>query len=263
MGGCAAGGAVIADTQTYNPTTNAWSTGVPLPAPACAAVAAVANGVLFVIGGSLDDAGFTVLNSVWAYSPKTKRWSARAPMPTARDGAVAVVVNNTIYIIGGNGGSTGAGPTPLATVESYIPATDTWQEESPLLTAKVSTSAGRLGSTTSGFTIIDADGYLTSADTGDNEAFNVATNSWSALTPDSTLREAACFGTIGSRLYVAGGWNGSSVINSAESFNSSTEHLENAGSHAVGDRLGRFGRVQGKIVLFRRVAEFLQRRYRQ
>jgi len=216
VGGCVSGWDVIADTQIYDPATESWSTGASVPSPTCSAVAAVVKNVLYVIGGSSDAQGFTVLSSVWAYSPKTKEWSAMADMPTARDGAAVAVVNNTIYVIGGNVGGNGVW---VATVESYTPATNTWQEESPMLTAKTNTSAGLFGSKTGGYTIVDGDGYSLSGETGDNEAYDVLTNTWSALSSDPTPRDASCSGAIGSSLYVAGGRGSNGVaIGTNESF---------------------------------------------
>jgi N-acetylneuraminic acid mutarotase len=200
--------AAVADTQVFDPATNVWTTGVPLPAPLSDAAAAVVNNVLYVIGGYGSDAsgGSPPTNTVWAYHPKTKKWSEKAAMLTARDVAAAVVANNIIYVIGGwNGVFSGNG---LATVESYDPATDTWTEENPLLVGKWAPSAGVFGTELTGYTIVAPDGAAQccpSDFTGDNESYNVSTNTWTSLNPDPTARGFACFGSIGSQLYVAGG----------------------------------------------------------
>ena len=59
-------------------------------------------------------------------------------------------------------------------------------------------------------------GYINQngSSTGDTESYDVATNMWSELKPDSSPRNAQCFGGIGSTLYVAGG----SQTNVNESF---------------------------------------------
>lgn len=69
-------------------------------------------------------------NGVWAYSPKTNKWSAKTAMHTARQDAPAVVEKNIIYVIGGFNGSRSSG-NPLATVESYNPATNTGRKKRP------------------------------------------------------------------------------------------------------------------------------------
>lgn len=200
------GSAIVADTQVFNPATNVWSTGVPLPVPRNAAVAAVVNSVLYVIGGTDSTTGSPPTNTVWAYNLKTKTWSTKAAMPTTRDPGAAVVVNNVIYVIGGwNGVFSGNG---LATVESYNPATDTWTEENPLLVGKWAPSAGVFGTKLTGYTIVAPDGAAQccpSDFTGDNESYDVSTNAWTSLTADPTVRGFACHGSVGSKLYVAGG----------------------------------------------------------
>jgi hypothetical protein len=196
------GSAIVTNTQVYNPATNVWSTGVPLPTPLGDVASAVVNNVLYVIGGSGSTTGSPVTNTVYAYNPKTKTWSTKAAMPTARDVAAAVVVNNIIYVIGGwNGVFSGNG---LATVESYNPATNTWRKENPLRVGKWAPSAGLFGC----YTIVAPDGAAQccpSNFTGDNESYNISTNTWTSLKADPTARGFACFGSISSILYVAGG----------------------------------------------------------
>jgi len=200
------GSAIVADTQVFDPATNVWSAGVPLPTPLGDASAAVVKNVLYIIGGTGSTSGSPTTNTVYAYSPKTKTWSTKAAMLTARDVAAAVVANNIIYVIGGwDGVFSGNG---LATVESYNPATDQWTEEAPLLVGKWAPSAGVFGTKLTGYTIAAPDGAAQccpSDFTGDNEGYNVSTNVWTSLDADPTARGFACFGTIGSRLYVAGG----------------------------------------------------------
>jgi N-acetylneuraminic acid mutarotase len=193
----------IADTQIYNPSTNTWSTGTPLPIAVGAASAAVVNGVLYVFGGSPD--GTSVTNAVWGYSPTTKTWTAEASMPTARSGTAAVVENNIIYVIGGVVNL----DVFVATVESYNPVTNTWTEEAPMLGNKASPAAGRLGTILKGFTIVAADGFTQSnVVTGNNEGYDAAANTWRTLARDPTPRVATCFGSIGQGFYDVGGYIG-------------------------------------------------------
>jgi len=187
----------VADNQIYNPVTNTWSSGAALPTGTSQAAAAVVNNVLYVIGGSNN--GTTYTNAVWAFNPKTKTWSAKAAMPTARVDAGVAVENNIIYVVGGYSTTGGR----LNTVESYNPATDKWTTEAPLLVGKSEPSVGMVGTT-----IVAADGFTASGDTGDNEGYNASTNTWSSLKADPTARNGACTGSIGTQLYVAGGYTG-------------------------------------------------------
>jgi N-acetylneuraminic acid mutarotase len=191
---------IVADTQIYNPATNDWSSGASYPTAIEDASAAVVKNILYVFGGTSD--GSTGSNAVWAYNPKTKTWSSKAAMPTARCNAAATVENNIIYVIGGSNGN-----NYLATVESYNPATDSWTEEAPLLSSKANLAAGLIGTT-----IVAADGAIAPGQiTGDTEGYDAATNTWSELTADPTARFAPCYGSVGSKFYVAGGYAASTL----------------------------------------------------
>ena len=196
--------AIVANNQIYAPTTNSWSTGTALPVATADGTAAVVKNVLYVFGGTTD--GSTATNAVWAYSPKTKTWSGKSAMPTARFSAAAAVEKNIIYVIGGNGNN---GDLRLNTVESYNPATDTWTEEAPLIIGKSEPSVGLIGST-----IIAADGFQGAGDLGENEGYSATTNAWTSLTADPIARNAACGGSVGANLYVAGGNGGTTVTES-------------------------------------------------
>jgi len=131
-------------------------------------------------------------------------------MPTARTSAAAAVDKNIIYVIGGYSNSGGR----LNTVESYNPATNTWTEESPLLVGKSEPSVGLVGST-----IVAAGGYSTSEDTGDNEGYDVSTNSWTSLATEPTGTNASCTGSAKGSLYLAGGSNSSgNAVDNTQSF---------------------------------------------
>lgn len=184
--------------QVYDPATNSWNPGVSLPTPLMGVVGAVVKNVLYVFGGSANINCNPAGSGVWAYNSKTKTWASKAAMPTALCTPDAVVVDNIIYIIGGYDGT-----NALTTVQSYNPATDTWTEETPLLSPKNGGAAAAIGKTT----IVASGGYINSegSATGDTEAYDVATKTWSELTPDATPRNAQCFGAVGANLYVAGG----------------------------------------------------------
>jgi len=200
VGGLNASNTIIADTQIYNPTTDTWSAGVSLPTAVRNGAGAVVKGILYIIGG-FD--GQNVTNAVWAFNPSTKTWSAKSSMPTARDSLGAVVENNIIYAIGGE-----VSANRLNNVEAYNPATDTWTKKAPLLNGKSESSVGLVGNKTIGFTIVAADGFTSSNDTGDNEGYNANTNVWSSLKSDPTPRNTAFTGPKGLRLFVIGGYDG-------------------------------------------------------
>jgi len=205
----------VASTQIYNPATNTWSTGVSLPTATDTAASAVVGNVLYVIGGSSSLTGKSS-NAVWAFNPTTKTWSAKADMPTARNGTHAVVESGVIYVMGGRNGT-----SFVDTVESYTPATDTWKEEAPMLGTKDVPAAGLIGTT-----IVVAGGANASGSvTGDTEAYNATTNTWTSLTADPTARTGPCNGVINGLLYDAAGYinNAGAATTINESFSLSAD----------------------------------------
>jgi len=216
VGGLSASG-VVSGVQIYNPTLNTWSTGASYPSSVMLASSAVVKNVLYVFGGTPDNQNAS--NAVSAYSPTTRKWTAKAAMPTARWGTSAVVANNIVYVIGGYNGS-----EFVATVESYNPAKDTWTEEAPMLVAKDGSAAGLFGSAGAGYTIVVADGAINGGGvTGDNEAYDPATNSWTALASDPNTRAWGCSGTIGTDLYAVGDYSGGGAGTTNESFSLSAD----------------------------------------
>jgi len=214
VGGGNGNGSVFADTQIYDPATNTWSKGVPLPIATGSGCAAVVNNVLYFIGGGTGSGSPHYTDAVWAYNPKTKAWSSKAPMPTtAEAGAVCVVEKGIIWVMGGYGDG-----SFLATVESYNPKTDTWQPGASMLSPEDSPSGGRIGTT-----ILVTNGSDNYVD-GHNQGYDVPTNTWRWLTSDPALRQSTCGGSIGGRLYSAGGWDdvNNAALTLTESFTLST-----------------------------------------
>jgi hypothetical protein len=77
----------------YDPATNRWSSGRPLPSARSGAGAAVLGGKLYVIGGFTGESSVQDLtDEVLAYNPKTNQWTTKAPLPTARDGLAAAKI---------------------------------------------------------------------------------------------------------------------------------------------------------------------------
>jgi N-acetylneuraminic acid mutarotase len=153
--------------------------------------------ILYVMGGTVD--GSTYTNAVWAFNPKTQTWSSKSAMPVALHDAGVAVKKNIIYVAGGNSTQNLRATNLL----SYNPATDTWTNEASMLTGVSEPSAGMVGTS-----MVVADGAEDSGFTGYTEGYDLATNAWSALTPDPTSRSASCYGAVGAKLYVIGGTTG-------------------------------------------------------
>ena len=134
-----AGWVPINNAWEYDPQNDSWKALAPMPTKRGAAVAAEANGKIYVIGGATTAPGakepyinFTtrqnVLGTVEEYDPKTNTWRTRAPMPTPRNHMGVGSVNGKIYVIGGRVGAAFISiASDISLVEVYNPATDIWE----------------------------------------------------------------------------------------------------------------------------------------
>jgi len=83
--------------QIFDPKTNNWTNGAPIPTPMHQAAAGATTGTyapkrIYIIGG----------NTTQAYDPQTNNWTNGADMPTPRHELAVAVVNDTLYALGGS-----------------------------------------------------------------------------------------------------------------------------------------------------------------
>lgn len=99
------GGAVsvLPTVEIYDPATDLWTGGPPLPSARFGLAAAVCpDGLIYAIGGT--DANQTSTTKAYSYDPATPAagWAPRDPLATARAGLVAATgPDGLVYAIGG------------------------------------------------------------------------------------------------------------------------------------------------------------------
>ena len=199
--------------QAFSPATNTWQMVANLPtARSFLAAATGPDGRIYAIGGN---ANFGPTNIVEAYSPATNTWTSVANMPTPRSGLAAVTgPDGRIYAIGGLDFL--RSPQPLATVEAYTIATNTWTTVASMPTPRQLLAAA-----------VGPDGRiyaLGGADAAGNplntvEAYDIATNTWTVQLSMPTRRSAlaAVTGPDG-RIFAIGGRDESNALNTVEAF---------------------------------------------
>lgn len=93
-----------ADVAIYDPMTDGWSTGAPMPAARSLHTASVRDGRVYAIGG-LDAAGDPT-DTVFEYDPVANAWrncdGECPPLPVARDSHVAALAGDDLHVIAGN-----------------------------------------------------------------------------------------------------------------------------------------------------------------
>jgi len=222
----------IDDMWEYDPTADSWRSLAPLPGKRGSAVAVEVGGKIYVIGGvttveASKDPFFTffgpsrILSTNDVYDPATNKWESRRPMAVPRNHAFAGAVNGKIYVIGGR---TGHGFILSATntdaVEEYNPVTDMWG--APKERMPTARSGGAWG--TDGRRIYVAGGEVTTKELVGAfrgiEAYEPATNSWTALPSMPMPRHGVAGAVIGNRFHLVSG-----MIQSAGALTFQDPHL--------------------------------------
>jgi N-acetylneuraminic acid mutarotase len=127
--------------EIYNPATNTWSTGAPLPTALTEARACAVGGQIYVFAG-WSVAGLE--RSILSYDTASSSWTAKSPMQTASYSAFdCVTMDDAVYLVGGVG--SGSHGSILGTVDRYDPFVDTWSSPTRLQTPRSSLAAAAIG----------------------------------------------------------------------------------------------------------------------
>jgi N-acetylneuraminic acid mutarotase len=193
----------LATVEAYDPSTNSWTTRAPMPIPRVEFGVGVVDGILYVLGGY----GSQIPNvaRLDAYDPVRNTWTAKEPMPTPRHWLAVGAAKGALFAVGGwdlnRGGQT-------ALVEAYDPTTNTWTTKSPMPTPRAELSVGVVNG------ILYAVGGSCCAPGhgsrifGTVEAYDPATNQWTARSPMPTPRHRFAVGVANGVLYAVGGHKG-------------------------------------------------------
>ena len=191
----------------YDPATDSWSSGPPLPGVAVENPAvATDGGKLYVFGGSTHSFSGAVQNAA-VFDPATNAWTSLPQMTTARSGAMAKAIGGKIYVAGGMG-TDGAS---LDSVEVFDPAAaggaGAWSGATPMGTRRDN----------AGSAVLDGKLYVFGGDTRNSdgsyvdrtldtvEMYDPGTDSWTDRAPMPTGRQSVIVGTLNGRAQVMGG----------------------------------------------------------
>lgn len=203
--GCGDDGAVAVDASLDGAAScepgAPWATAPAMELGPTQETATVAvDGKLYVLGGF--DSATAVLDAVQVFDTASCRWSTGPALPEPVHHANAAVVDGTIYVAGA---MRSLQFIPIGVTWSWNPATEAaWT----VRTAMPDTT-GR-GSAVTG--VIDGKvhvvGGLRNGAVTDHHIYDPVLDRWSAGDALPDARDHACGGTIGGKLYVVGGRNG-------------------------------------------------------
>ena len=178
MGGRIGDGSV----EIYDPETNSWSEGVPMPVLVDHCAAITYEGKIYVIGN----------NQVIVFDPSKNKWELKAECGLSSWGTALALYQNRIWSFTQQG------------VESYDPFTDTWRTEaSPSISRQFGTAWTYQGK------FYFACGRVSSADSNNHyksiEVFNAETRSWEYIGEFPDARAVMDSVIIDDHLYLVGG----------------------------------------------------------
>jgi N-acetylneuraminic acid mutarotase len=201
------GGCILSDCNSttnaleiYDPVTDTWTNGAPMPTARFGAAAGVIAGELYVTGGSL--AGYVPTNVTEVYNPVTNAWSGAAPIPTSRELAVGAVVDGLWYVIGGY--ERGSVNAAVGTVHVYNPIASSWSTRLAMPTPRYAAAVGVINE---GIYVVGGSGIIEILDI--NESYDPVSDVWTARAPMPTARTYTAGSVVNSKLYVIDGYDGS------------------------------------------------------
>ncbi|XP_034016421.1 kelch-like protein 31 [Thalassophryne amazonica] len=171
-----------------------------LPAKSFNQCVAVMDGFLYVAGGEdQNDARNQAKHAVGTlsrYDPRFNTWLHLASMRQRRTHFSLAASGGRLFAIGGRNVE-----GLLATTESYLPSSNTWQMRAPMEVPRCCHSSATLPSGD----ILVTGGYINCAYSRSVACYNVETDSWMEKASLETARGWHCSATLGGKVYVVGG----------------------------------------------------------
>lgn len=132
----------VCDTlEIYDPATDSWTKGAPMPTPRAGLGVTALRGKIYAIGGRTGarPRQGTALGILEVYDVATGTWSSGPPMKTPRMDVYAVVpYDRGIWVIGGYNPTDGY----LSSVEIFDPLLEVWFAGPPMPTPRSNAIAG-------------------------------------------------------------------------------------------------------------------------
>jgi N-acetylneuraminic acid mutarotase len=209
------GGGSEGKVQIYDPATNQWTLGAPMPFAAGSSSSAVIGSHVYVSGGIV---GSSTTSQAARYTPATNTWQAIAPMPQGRNHAAAESDGSKMYVFGGRGPGSGDGnvvANGFDTVQIYNPGTNTWVSSLDTGSTLKPLPQARGGMGTAVFTngefwVIGGETLTGAGATADGvysrvDVYNSTTNTWRSGPAMPTARHGIFPVVDGTQIHVAGG----------------------------------------------------------
>jgi N-acetylneuraminic acid mutarotase len=158
--------------------------------------------------------------AVQAYDARSDRWSLAGTMPTPRQ-AAAAEVGGAIYVVGGYA------TAPVAALERFAPATNTWVARRSMPRPRAFLGAAALDGMVyalGGFECTTCQSRATSS----VDRYDPTTDTWTARRPMLSARERLAAVALDGKLYAIGGFDGARTgcdrwLTSVEAYDPATD----------------------------------------
>ncbi|XP_053791119.1 kelch-like protein 1 isoform X2 [Vidua chalybeata] len=213
--------------ECYNPKTKAWTVLPPMSTHRHGLGVTVLEGPIYAVGGH---DGWSYLNTVERWDPQSQQWTFVASMSIARSTVGVAALNGKLYSVGGRDGS-----SCLSSMEYYDPHTNKWNMCAPMCKRR-----GGVG-------VATCDGFLYAVGGHDApasnhcsrlldyvERYDPKTDTWTMVAPLSMPRDAVGVCLLGDKLYVVGGYDGQSYLNTMEAYDPQTNEWTQMASLNIG-----------------------------
>jgi non-specific serine/threonine protein kinase len=172
----------------------AWQPLPPMPEPRTAGGAAVAGGLIYVVGGVGPEG---VAERTLVLDPAAGRWSVTEGLGRPREHMGVAADGDRVYAVGGRAGSLAGFPD----VEVLDPGTGSWTPLPDLPTPR----GGMAAVATSNGYVVAAGGEEEGGTFDEVDAFDVDAERWLALPPLPTARHGVGVVAVGTTVYVIAG----------------------------------------------------------
>jgi serine/threonine-protein kinase PknK len=194
--------------ESYDPATDRWAAGPPLPVALHHPAATVFRGEIVVLGGFGAAAGLYDRPSARVLALRAGAWEDLPPLARPRGAAAAAVAGDRLVVAGGRNVAALLGPTEVFDGSA-------WRDAEPIPTRRDHLSAASDGRSV--FTVggrFLSPGALAAA----LERFDPVAGTWERLPALPTPRGGQGAAMVGGRLIVAGGEKPSGVYAEVEAY---------------------------------------------
>ena len=190
VGGLVSNGATAA-VEIYDPASDSWTAGPPLPLALHHAMAAEQGGRLFVMGGFALSRGGAAVRDVFIL--EDGRWRDGPPLRRARGAGAAANVGGRIVVVGGIAGDRHVGPVEILDEGA-------WHDG-----ASIPNLRDHLGAATQGSLLYAVGGRRGGDHFGTFDVYDLATDRWSQLPDMPTARSGNGAAFLADRVVSVGG----------------------------------------------------------